>query len=73
MASPPGQIRRPLISSEAAVLAVKRADVWLGAAAEQFQGVCFVKGNVWLVMEYMPGGNLRNFLSEQKGWSWGTR
>jgi hypothetical protein len=28
---------------------------------------------VWLVMEYMAGGDLRHFLDQQKNWSWGPR
>eukprot|EP00884_Botryococcus_braunii_P023396 jgi/Botrbrau1/9740/Bobra.0388s0029.1 len=39
----------------------------------QFQGACYVHGSVWLVMEYMPGGNLRDFLSNQQDWTWGHR
>eukprot|EP00884_Botryococcus_braunii_P007070 jgi/Botrbrau1/16364/Bobra.0372s0003.1 len=39
----------------------------------QFQGACHVKGRVWLVMEYMPGGNLRNHLAAERNWEWGRR
>eukprot|EP00884_Botryococcus_braunii_P023403 jgi/Botrbrau1/9747/Bobra.0388s0034.1 len=39
----------------------------------QFQGACLVGHNVWLVMEYMPGGDLRSFLARQEKWTWGPR
>eukprot|EP00884_Botryococcus_braunii_P009799 jgi/Botrbrau1/18820/Bobra.0841s0001.1 len=36
----------------------------------QFQGVCLHKASAWLVMEYMPGGDLQSFLAQQKDWTW---
>eukprot|EP00884_Botryococcus_braunii_P015139 jgi/Botrbrau1/23626/Bobra.55_2s0017.2 len=39
----------------------------------QFLGVCHRRDSVWLVMEYMPGGDLHSFLKRQKNWSWGPR
>eukprot|EP00884_Botryococcus_braunii_P001752 jgi/Botrbrau1/11578/Bobra.247_1s0001.3 len=39
----------------------------------QFLGVCWVRDSVWLVMEYMPGGDLRSFLDLQENWTWGPR
>eukprot|EP00884_Botryococcus_braunii_P017386 jgi/Botrbrau1/4330/Bobra.0232s0020.2 len=39
----------------------------------QFFGVCLVDDCVWLVMEYMAGGNLYNFLLNSRGWHWNQR
>eukprot|EP00884_Botryococcus_braunii_P015147 jgi/Botrbrau1/23633/Bobra.55_2s0020.2 len=39
----------------------------------QFLGVCHRRDSVWLVMEYMPGGDLRSFVNLQEDWSWGPR
>eukprot|EP00884_Botryococcus_braunii_P004379 jgi/Botrbrau1/13942/Bobra.0193s0008.2 len=36
----------------------------------QFLGVSYKKNGVWLVMEYMPGGDLRSFLNRQQIWRW---
>eukprot|EP00884_Botryococcus_braunii_P017382 jgi/Botrbrau1/4327/Bobra.0232s0018.1 len=39
----------------------------------QFQGVCVVDDCVWLVMEYMGGGNLYSLLMNSRGWQWNQR
>eukprot|EP00884_Botryococcus_braunii_P019705 jgi/Botrbrau1/6418/Bobra.49_1s0034.1 len=36
----------------------------------QFLGVSYKENGVWLVMEYMPGGDLRSFLKRQQIWRW---
>lgn len=32
-----------------------------------------MRDSVWLVMEYMAGGDLRSFLAKQVNWAWGHR
>eukprot|EP00884_Botryococcus_braunii_P015122 jgi/Botrbrau1/23610/Bobra.55_2s0006.3 len=67
------KISRPGLSRELIMREMSLLKSCQNSNIVQFLGVCQRRDSVWLVMEYMPGGDLRSFLKLQEKWSWGPR
>eukprot|EP00884_Botryococcus_braunii_P015128 jgi/Botrbrau1/23616/Bobra.55_2s0011.1 len=67
------KISRPGLSRELIIREMSLLKSCKNSNIVQFLGVCHRRDSLWLVMEYMPGGDLHSFLKRQKNWSWGPR
>eukprot|EP00884_Botryococcus_braunii_P015138 jgi/Botrbrau1/23625/Bobra.55_2s0016.1 len=67
------KISRPGLSRELIMREMSLLKSCKNSNIVQFLGVCHRRDSLWLVMEYMPGGDLHSFLKRQKNWSWGPR